>query len=292
VSSRFANSAITDFLELIGVSAATPAVGRLRLFAQRIAGRSSLTVRDENGVDNITGLHIGYHKYALWSATGNSATAPTPIGINAFTTLVAGSVRTVTATNAVTRRRRLGYVSAATANAMAGHYSNVAQYLVGNGTEGGFHYVCKFNVSDAAAVAGARMFVGMRAAVAAPTNIEPSAQVNFFGVAKLATSTNLHIVYGGSAAQAVIDLGVNFPAADSAAAYTVTFYNAKASNNTIGYHVTREGTAFTATGTLAGAAGVAIPASTILLAHTAWRTNNATLLAVGIDISTVYIGDV
>jgi hypothetical protein len=291
VPTPFANSAITDFLELIGLSAVTPAVGRLRLFAQRIAGRSGLTVRDENGVDNVTGLHNGYHKFALWSASGNS-TASTVVGMNSLATLGVATARAVGTTNIVTRRRRVGYVSAATAAAMSGHYMNAAQYTIGNGTLGGFHLVIKFNVADAAAVAGARMFVGMRAAVTAPANVEPSAQVNFFGVAKLSTSNNLHLVYGGTAAQAAIDLGANFSAIDAAAAYIVTFFNVKTSNNVIGYEIRIEGTAFVATGTLTGVAGTAIPSSTTLLAYAAWRTNNATLLAVAIDVDNVYIGDV
>ena len=38
-----------------------------------------------------------------------------------------------------------------------------------------------------------------------------------------------------------------------------------------------------------GAVGTVIPAATTFLAHSAWRCNNATALAVGIDVVSVYI---
>lgn len=42
-------------------------------------------------------------------------------------------------------------------------------------------------------------------------------------------------------------------------------------------------------GTLTGVVGTAIPASTTLMAIRAWRTNNNTANAVGMDISQIYI---
>jgi hypothetical protein len=160
-------------------------------------------------------------------------------------------------------------------------------YRAGNG---GFLYACRFVVADAAAVAGARMFVGLRNAVTAPTNVEPNAQTNFVGVGQLSTSNNLHIIYGGSTAQTAIDLGVNFPVNTlSADLYELTLYSPPGAANTLHYRVERIGTGFAATGQLGpGTAGVTLPAATTLLAHAAWRTNNATALAVGIDICNIY----
>jgi len=53
--------------------------------------------------------------------------------------------------------------------------------------------------------------------------------------------------------------------------------------------VTRVNTGDVATGTLSGAVGTVIPAATTFLAHSAWRCNNATALAVGIDVVSLYL---
>jgi len=60
---------------------------------------------------------------------------------------------------------------------------------------------------------------------------------------------------------------------------------------TVGYEATRLNTGDRASGTLGpGTAGVTPPAATTLLAYSQnWRTNNATALAVGLDIFSDYI---
>ncbi len=228
---------------------------------------------------------------AFWQPQGNSTVVPGVMGFTAPTVLGTATARNIATNNRATRRRRLGYVSAATVGALAGHYVAAAQYSMGDGAgNGGFFYQCRFVVSDVATVAGARMFVGLRNAIAAPTNVEPSTLLNQVGVAQLSTSNNLQIVFGGSTAQAAIDLGVNFPANTlSSDIYEFTLYSPPSAANTLHYRVERMGTAFVAQGQLGpGTAGVTIPLATTLLAHTAWRSNNATALAVGLDICNVY----
>jgi hypothetical protein len=234
---------------------------------------------------------IARRQVAKWKPPGNSATLPGVDGLAAFTALGTATLRTVATTSKATRANRLGYVSAATAGAMAGQYQVVAQYTVGTGTDGGFEMNYIFVPSDAAAVAGARMFIGMRNAVAAPTNIEPTAQTNFIGVAQLSTSNNLQIVYGGSAAQAAIDLGVNFPANGlSTDIYELRLWSPQKVANVVNYRVERLGTSFIAEGQLVNTTpGTNLPLNTTLLAPCAWRTNNATLLAVGLDIASLVI---
>ena len=69
------------------------------------------------------------------------------------------------------------------------------------------------------------MFVGLDALTAAPTNIDPSTKVNCIGVAQIATSNNLNIVYGNATAKTPIDLGANFPANTNADPHTYTDAN-------------------------------------------------------------------
>ena len=287
-----AGGGTVDPLDLTVSVPGTPAANTLRVFRRDHGGRQMLASIGPSGADTTYQPFMATNKIARWNPAGNATTVPIVDGFTAaFTALGTATARNVATTNFNTRLRRFGYVSAATAAALCGHYSTVAQWTIGTGTGlGGFHYVCRFVPSDAANVSGARMFVGMRNAVTAPTNVEPSTgQTNFVGVVQLSTSANLQIVYGGSAAQTPIDLGASFPAnGASIASYELQLF-ASPTAQTISYKVTRLDTGVTASGTLSGVVGTAIPAATTFLAHTAWRTNNATLLACGLDIVGVYL---
>ncbi|MFN0190948.1 MAG: hypothetical protein ACKVP5_03075 [Aestuariivirga sp.] len=270
---------------------AVPAADRLNLFAGRKASRMLPRFMGPSGLDVTLQPLIASNKIGWWNPPGNSTTVPGVVGFAAPTAIGTATARNVAATNLATRSRRLGYVSAATAGSLSGHYSTTAQFTIGAlGGIGGFFYVCRFVVSDAAAVSGARMFVGLRNAVAAPTNIEPSSgQTNMVGVAQISTSNNLQIVYGGSVAQTTIDLGASFPANTlSADLYELVLF-APPDTQVIYYQVSRVNTGDIAAGTLSGAVGTVIPAATTFLAHAAWRCNNAQALAVGIDVVSVYI---
>ncbi len=233
----------------------------------------------------LAGNKVGY-----FNPAGNSGTNPGIFGMATPTTLGTATNRAAAATNLATRARRLGYVSDPTAGSFAGHHSTVAQYTIGaTGGIGGFYYVLRFVPSNAAAVSGERMFAGMRNATTTPTNVEPSSLTNAVGLCQLSTSANLHICYGGSTAQAPINLGASFPATGlSDALYELTL-DAPANTQVVNYQVINLSTSGIATGQLAGTVGTAIPSATTMLGHTIWKTNNATALAVGVDVVSVYI---
>jgi len=278
-------------LDLTATNVAAPAAGTVRVFRKDHGGRQMLAFEGPTGIDATVQPFFGSNKIARWNPAGNVTTVPIIDGFTAaFTALGTATARNVAATNFITRLRRFGYVSSTVIGSLCGHYGTVAQWTIGTGTGlGGFHYVCRFVPSDAANVSGARMFVGLRNAVSAPTNVEPSTLTNCIGVAQLSSSSNLQIVYGGSAAQTAIDLGASFPAnGASTAAYELELF-ASPGTQTIGYKVTRLDNGTTASGTLSGTVGTQVPAATTFLAHTAWRTNNATLAACGLDIVQVYI---
>ena len=235
-------------------------------------------------------------KIAWWNPPGNATTVPGVIGFNAPTAVGTATARTVATTNLLTRTRRLGYVGAATAGSLCGHYSGQAQFTLGNGAGlGGFFYSCRFAITDPADVTGARSFTGVTSSVAAPTNVEPSTLTNAIGVAQLSTdSTQLFLVYGGSAAQTAIPLGTGFPPMNGVGAtngilYDFSLFSPPSSNGVIYYYLERVGVS-SISGVLGpGTLGTTLPANTTLLAHRAWRCNNATALATGIDIINVYI---
>jgi hypothetical protein len=274
---------------------ATPAAAKMGLFARAIAGRDMPAYVDSFANVSTLQPFWGRNKIGYWAPIGNATTVPLADGVAAPVTTGTATARNVASTNFATRMRRLGYVSAATAAAMCGFRANVAQFTLGGGVVsplvGGFHLVVRFIISDPAAVAGARMFVGMSNTTGALANAEPNTYLNCVGVAKLSTSNNLHIVYGGSAAQTAIDLGANFPAHTlSADVYELALYADKTENNKVYYRVERLNTGDVASGTLTAATpGTQLPSSSTLLGPQGWRCNNATLLAVGLDLCSLYI---
>ena len=269
---------------------AAPASGNINLCALDVAGREMLAARAPFGTIAVAQPLLARNRVGLWTPPGNSTTLPGNVAFATPTALGTATARNVATTNLATRMKRLGYVSASTAGSLAGHYATVAQHTIGDGSGlGGFLYVLRFVASDAATVSGARMFAGLRNATSAPTNVEPNTLTNAIGVAQLSTSANLHIVYGGSAAQTAIDLGSNFPANTlSADAYELALY-APPNSQVVNYRVERVNTGQNVNGTLSGTVGTVIPAATTLLAHAIWRCNNATALAAGIDAASVYI---
>lgn len=255
------------------------------IFIKKIAGRVMAAQIGPSGLDTTLQANLGGNKVAMWMPPGGSTTVPGVFGMATLTATGTATARTVATTNLLSRMTRLGYVSAATAGALAGAREAVAKFTTGAGPGlGGFFARYRFGISDPATVAGARMFVGLDALTAAPTNIDPSTKVNCIGVGQIGTSDNLHIIRGNATAKTPIDLGVSFPANTNADAYELNLFAPPAGG--CYWQVRRLNTTFEATGFLPS---TEIPVATQLLCHQLWRCNNATALAVGLDVCGIYI---
>lgn len=270
----------------------TPDAGTMSWFAGPVGGRIMPKFKGPSGVASALQPHFARNKIGLWIPPGNANTVPGVIGYTALTAVGTATARTVTTSNAFTRMRRLGFVSAGTAAALASVRTAVVQVSVGDGAGlGGFHKIMRFGISDAATVAGARMFLGMSSNTGAPTNVEPSTLTNAIGVGHGAADTNLKLFYGGSSAQTPIDLGANFPANTlNTDPYDLALFSPPNENGVVKYTVTNLRTGNEASGTINGSGGVILPAPTTLLQYMwGYRTNNATALAVGFDLMSDYI---
>jgi hypothetical protein len=262
-----------------------PAAATLGLFAKRLAGRMLLAQIGPSGLDTTLQPNLGGNKVALWMPPGGSTTVPGIFGMAPLTATGTATSRTVATTNMLARMTRLGFVSAATAASLSGAREAVAKYTVGAGAGlGGFFARYRFATSDAAAVAGARQFVGLSASTGAPTNVEPNTLLNSIGVVQLSTSNNLQMYAAGGSAGTPIDLGASFPANSlSADVYELALFSPAAGS--VAWQVTRLNTGNVASGTISAN----LPSATTLLCHQLWRTNNATALAVGLDVCGIYI---
>ena len=264
-----------------------PPDGYCNLYAKKIGGRTMLMQMGPTGLDTSFQPNMGGNKFGLWMPPGGATTVPGLFGMAALTGTGTATSRALAVTNLLTRMTRLGYVSAATAGSLSGGREAVAKFTLGaGGGLGGFFYRTRFGVSDAANVSGARMFVGLAAATGAPTNVEPTTLVNAVGVCQLSTSTNLQMYCAGaSAGTNIVDLGANFPANTlSADAYEIALFS-PSNGGQIFYRITRLNTPYVAEGSFTSG----LPSSSTLLCHQIWRCNNATALAVGIDICGIYM---
>lgn len=270
----------------VGTGGSLPATDKLRLFANKVAGRLMLAIVGPSGLDVTLQPHMTRNKVAQWNPPGNVATVPGVFGQAAVTSVGTATARNVSTTNRFTRMRRLGYASAATAGSLGGFTSPAAQYTIGTGTEGGFHLILRYGCSDAATVAGARSFAGMQSGTAAPTNVEPSTLTNCIGVGARSTDTNLQLFYGGSTAQTPIDLGASFPANTlSVDPYELSIFSVATDNSKVDWRVENLRTGAVAEGTITNTTpGVTLPSGTTFLGVRAWRCNNATALAVAVDV--------
>ncbi len=275
-------------LDLSGGAASAPAAGAVRLARRTFAGADLLALRSAQGIERTAMPQLARTPYAAVVGTGANSFFVHGMASGQFTSQGTLTARIPGTANMVARTKRTGIVSAATTGALASFYQTTAMVALGNGTGlGGFLFVGRFSISDAASVSGARMFVGLSATVAAPTNVEPSALGNQIGVAQVSGLTTLQIVYGGTAAQTAIDLGANFPASGpSTDLYELILFSDANDSTKMGYRVERLNTGAVAEGTLANTTpGTTLPAGTLMMAMRHWRTNNATALAVGLDIA-------
>ncbi len=281
----------SDPLNLTVVTPATPPAGTVTLFRRESAGRQMPACVGPVGAAVALQAAFATNKIGLWMPPGSAtATVPGVFGISAPTTTgFTATARAFAATTFFTRTRRLGFVTAATAGTVGQFRAPGANVTLGNGTLGGFHLVVTFGTSDAAAVAGARMFMGVKTSFAG-TNVEPATLVDCIGVGHGAADTNLKLFFGGSAAQTPVDLGANFPVNTlSLDMYELALF-APAGSTVCYWQVTRKNTGHVASGVLNGTAGTQLPgATTLLCAPWGYRTNNATALAVGLDVASVYL---
>ncbi len=263
---------------------ATPSSGA-KLYMRSLGGRAIPYILGPDGDAYPLQASIWRNKRFEYVPQGN-ATAVQLIGFLNSSTGTA-TARNVATTSFFTMARRVGYVSAATAGSSAGTRHGVNQWARGDAAgKGGFLYAARFGVSDAAAVADARLFVGMQASTAVIGNVNPSTLTNIIGVGCDNAQTTLRIMHNDAAGAATtIDLGANFPSNTlSTDLYELLLYCAPNASSVF-YRVERLNTGDVASGTIT----TDLPSTTTLLSPQIWRNNGATALAVGIDIAGQYL---
>jgi hypothetical protein len=242
---------------------------------QRVDGGASAVLYMKESGTGTTGW-VAYASPFSGAITNDAQVSPT--GAGATTLASFGAPLTVVANSTSqpgindsdfwSRVRKVRYQSAAAANSVTSlRQAGGANFLAG-GDGSGFRVVWRFSICDTVLVGTANMFVGLGSSLAAPTDVAPSTLTNIMGVGVDNGDTTLQLYAAGAAAQARIDLGVNFPAnTTNTDVYEVEFISVGGAGD-VAYKVTRLNTGDIATGTLTGA-----QLSSAALACQAYRSN-------------------
>jgi hypothetical protein len=193
-------------------------------------------------------LPVLYEKHANVPAFG-SASINNLEGV-AFT-VQGGLARSFSDTNVYTRRQRLGLTVATT-----GNLAQARQTITYFNRNSNLHVIIGMGFAENCTNANVRAFAGISTTINF-TNVEPTALLNCFGIAKLTTSNNLHLVHNdGSGTATAIDLGASFPTNT----IETDFYllEVKTNGSNLDYLVTRINTGDTASGSVS----TDIPATT------------------------------
>lgn len=269
----------------------TPAADNIAFAPQRLLASSGRVLPrwlDESGTFYTPQIHLARNDIFILVGHANQVAVDymgyTPVTLGTMT------ARAIATTNRATRTRRTSWVSAATAGSMAGQHQGNHSNTTGSGTANdgsGFMFIARFVIADT--VAGAHMFIGMGAQTPAAATY-PSTIPNCIGIAQVNGSANLKLVYGGSAAQAAIDLGANFPAnTNQTDVYELILYSPANVNGEVSVRLERVGTGNVYTNKIvADTPGLQLPLSTTLLGFKLYRSNNATAAAVTLDIAAIY----
>jgi hypothetical protein len=269
----------------------TGTTGQVTVACVQRAGKRHLVVGDgyvsswvrATGGSVVVGPHPGHVKQSFYNPWGNAETSVTAT----FTMSLTGTLGapSVASTSLLASTCRIQSTSATAIGSFASLYESSARLWRGNAADrGGFYLVMRFAPEDAAAVSGARMFVGLHTSVAGATNVEPNTLTSILGVCQLSTSNNLHLINNdGTGTATTVDLGASFPANGNTAAYELTMW-CPPNESFVGYRIERLDTGDVSEGTWT----TDLPPNTTFLARRAWRTNNAQALAVKMTIISIY----
>lgn len=263
---------------------ASPASGKLGLFARNIGGRALPAAVGSDGLVATLQPHIGRNKVAYWLPSGNGSTVNV-IGMPVPNS--SGTTRNVSTTNFFQSLRRIGFVTSAAANSNANFRSNALQFFCGNSAGmGGFHYVCRFGTSNAAAVSDGRAFVGLSAFSNSLGAINPSTMTTIIGIGYDGGDTTWSMFNNDDTGTATkTSLGANFPCTtQSTDVYELVMY-VPPNSASVKWAVTRLNTGDFASGTFSSD----IPAVNTLMQPHFNLVTGASAVAVGLDMMSLYI---
>jgi hypothetical protein len=206
----------------------------------------------------------------------NNSTTIDIYGGSVMSTTASTLAQSVTTTTFATKHIRLRYyASVVSTGRYTGVRGSAQQFWSING---GFRYICDFNISDTSYSSTTQQFYGLGAYntdlnYGGSSVLLVSSLTNIIGIGNDSGDSNLQVIYNdGSGIASKIDLGSSFPANRTSGAASITIYSIQLYNepgtNSVLYEVTNKETGDIAHGTLT----TNLPASSLLLNFFASRS--------------------
>lgn len=225
-----------------------------------------------------------FKRLSRWTAAGNSTTI-TASGAQGLSVAGTPTANTTSITNAYTQARKIEWlVTVAATTAVASFRHASALWWRGDAANrGGFYFKCDFGPSTGVDTTTNRMFVGLRAAVGAPTDVEPSTQTDCIGVGWDAADANIQIFTNDNTASCTkIDLGASFPVpnVDRTDFYRLVMY-CEPNSSTINYEFSE----FLTSNIAKGVVSSDLPRNSVFLTPTGYMSVGGTSSVIGIGLS-------
>lgn len=287
---------VGDFLSYLGLSGdapATPPAGEVRLFGREAAGRTLPAYVSQDGRVQSVQPDLVKGGVLFWRASDNLATLtslggtlPSPVGT--------ATIKVYAPTTSYTRHPMPeNLVATAAATAVAGFYRAGGSFRVcsvggPSADVGGFYSSQIWGPGTGVAVATHRAFCGLGNSIVAPTDVQPSTQIDCVGMGWDAADTNIQMMHNdATGACTKIDLGASFPVpvADRTNAYRLEMYSPPGTTQVVNYTVTNLETGAEASGQIT----TNMPAAATLLAPRGYCSVGGTSSVVGIGTGTMFV---
>lgn len=246
--------------------------------------------KDADGNEWVMNMTMGnpVRKDASWAIPKSNGTVPDVSGFIAVTgTGTPGATaanRTITSRH--TRARRIDFLhTTAATTAVAG--ARVAQDAVVRGASagiGGFYSCAQGAQATGGATATSRFFMGLAGITTAPTDAQPSAQLNCIGIGYDAADVNYQIMHNdGTGTATKIDTGWAVPTTDREDWITFETW-CIGGGSTVNYRATREDGA-----TFSGSISTDLPGTSTYMSPRCWASVGGTSSVIGIGFGGFYM---
>lgn len=228
-----------------------------------------------------TNLGVVDGAFGAWQPAGGTTTL-TAIGSVATATGTATAVANNN-TNVQGRNTRVeALVTTAATTAVAGWRHTGAPYFRGDAADrGGFFVNFMWGPATGVTTGTRRAFAGLAASTAAPTDVQPSSQVNCIGMGYDAADTNMQLMHNdGSGTATKVDLGFARPSADRTSWYELWLYSPP-NGSGLHYLIRDASNDNLYTGVITSAD---IPSSTTFLAPRVWSSVGGTSSVTGVAV--------
>lgn len=233
---------------ITGTTTTAPSSGQVRLFRKDDTIRQSVGMVEPDGTQTVFGASPFFTDVVYWlpAPSGTGVTLMRSVNLTAT-----GTATAVGVVNTTPYLKAMGieYLDTVASTSSCGGFRHAIRPF---NTDVGFTLAMSWGPATGVANTTQRAFCGMANSISAPSDVEPSSQIDIIGMGWDAADTNVQVMHNdGSGTATKIDLGASFPVptADQTQLYDLQLRTLPGVSS-VTYLVTNRNTGATATGTI------------------------------------------